>query len=56
MIILCLDTVHNQDALLGVLKMLLQLIEDKSPAVEEHLHDLVPRFLKLSTYQPSMVN
>lgn len=53
--ILCLDKCNAAEALCSICETFFKLIENTHSLIEEHISDLLPRFLKLSTFKPSMV-
>lgn len=55
LLISCLELCHDIEVLCAVLNTLCVLIESKEPYLENHIDDLLPRFLNLTTFEESMV-
>lgn len=55
MIILCLDQCNESEILIIILQQIKDFIIAKEKCIEENLSDFLSRFLKLTTYENSMV-
>ena len=55
MIVLCLDESEEPEVLVVLLNIIKDFITQKEKCMEDHLGDFLTRFLKLSTFDKSMV-
>lgn len=55
LLIFCLELCKDAEVLCAVLNTLCTLILTKEPYLENHIDDLLPRFLNLTKFEASMV-